>query len=157
MILRRTVCWLAHSHTDHSAWWSAITWMQIKFSILNLSKCIYLNILFCSNHIMWCRRNVERTWDKTPQQDLQFYRNELDVQSLEGVICNHTLSRYYRLCHRSIEKASYMAGQESTDLFWDRGDAHSRSSPSLVWVDAAYPWCHQLIASGRPRRSVWLS
>jgi len=60
--------------------------MLVKFSKLNLTKCIYLNILFCFNRKVWCKWNIKRTWDMTPQQDLQFYRNKLDVQDCQRVI-----------------------------------------------------------------------
>ena len=44
MVLGESVYWSAHPQTDNSARWSTITWIQVKFSILNLSKYIYLNV-----------------------------------------------------------------------------------------------------------------
>jgi len=78
--------------------------MHVKFNILNLSKCIYLNIVFCFNRMLWCTGNVERTWDMTPQKELQFYKNELDVKDRFGVIWEPSLSRYYRLYPQFVEK-----------------------------------------------------
>jgi len=86
MVLKGTICWSGHLQIDHLAGWSATIWMHIKFSILNLSKYIYLNIFFYFNHVVWCRWNIKRTWDMTTQRDLQFYRNELEVHDYFGII-----------------------------------------------------------------------
>ena len=71
--------------------------MQVKLKKIKfIHICFFASIVFCFNRMALCRLNVDRTWDQTPQRDLQFYKIEHDILNRSAIVWELYLTRSYR-------------------------------------------------------------
>ena len=55
--------------------------------------------------MVWCRWNIERTWDMTPQLACNSTETSLMCKTVRELSTSHILPSHQRLCHQFIEKA----------------------------------------------------